>query len=313
MKKLLIFDGNSIVNRAFYGVKLLTNKEGLYTNAIYGFLNILLKYIENENPDYMVIAFDLKAPTFRHKMYDGYKAGRKGMPEELAVQMPVLKEVLAAMNITMLSKEGFEADDIIGTVASYCDKNAVKCIIATGDRDSFQLASENTSIYLTSTRMGTTSTEVITPDVVKEKYMSFPLAMIDIKALMGDSSDNIPGVPGIGEKTACKLIAEYGSIENLYDNIENISGSVKTKLETGRESAFLSKDLARIEINTPIDINLNDFEIKPYDTEAMTEAMEKLMEDRDLRISMSEHAWDDMEKFSKDTITGQWVSLIEEK
>lgn len=276
MKKLLIFDGNSIVNRAFYGVKLLTNKEGLYTNAVYGFLNILLKYIEKETPDYMVIAFDLKAPTFRHKMYDAYKAGRKGMPEELAVQMPVLKEVLAAMNITMLSKEGFEADDIIGTVAAYCDNNKIRCIIATGDRDSFQLASENTSIYLTSTRMGTTSTEIITPEVVKEKYMSLPSAMIDIKALMGDSSDNIPGVPGIGEKTACKLIAEYGSIENLYDNIENINGSVKAKLENGKDSAFLSKDLARIEINAPIDINLNDFEIKPYDNEKLTELLVNL-------------------------------------
>lgn len=276
MKKLLIFDGNSIVNRAFYGVKLLTNKEGLYTNAIYGFLNILLKYIENEAPDYMVIAFDLKAPTFRHKMYDGYKAGRKGMPEELAVQMPVLKEVLAAMNITMLSKEGFEADDIIGTVASYCDNNDIKCIIATGDRDSFQLASENTSIYLTSTRMGTTSTEIITPDVVKEKYLSFPSAMIDIKALMGDSSDNIPGVPGIGEKTACKLIAEYGSIENLYDNIDSIGGSVKTKLENGKDLAFLSKDLARIEINAPIDIDLNEFELKSYDNDKLAELLTSL-------------------------------------
>lgn len=276
MKKLLIFDGNSIVNRAFYGVRLLTNKEGLYTNAIYGFLNILLKYLETDQPDYLVIAFDLRAPTFRHKQFEGYKAQRKGMPEELASQMPVLKEVLAAMNIAMVSMEGYEADDLIGTVASWCEQQGVECHIATGDRDSLQLASETTRIYLTATRQGATQTEVVTPEAFREKYGTEPARLVDIKGLMGDSSDNIPGVAGIGEKTAVKLIGEYGSIDGVYENLDKISGSVKTKLENGREAAFMSRGLAKIDCQVPLEAKLEDFARREYNGEALAELLSKL-------------------------------------
>lgn len=276
MKRLVIFDGNSIVNRAFYGVRLLTNSEGIYTNAIYGFMNILLKYTGDLSPDYLVIAFDLKAPTFRHKMYSEYKAGRKGMPEELAQQMPVLKELLAAMNIATVSMEGYEADDVIGTVSAMCEENKTECIIATGDRDSLQLAGEYTTIYLTSTKNGETQTQIMTAEAVKEKYGVGADKVIDIKGLMGDSSDNIPGVAGIGEKTACRLIAEWGSIEGVYENIESIKGAVKTKLENGKESAYMSRRLAEIDRHIPIKEALADFEVKPPDNERLAELLQKL-------------------------------------
>jgi len=276
MKKLIIFDGNSVVNRAFYGVRLLTNKAGIYTNAVYGFLNILLKYMQSEKPDYLVIAFDEKKPTFRHEQFEGYKAQRKGMPEELAMQMPVLKEVLSAMNISMLSAEGYEADDIIGTVAKQCEEKGMQCIIATGDRDSLQLATENTSIYLTSTKMGNTQTEVMTTKEVENKYGVMPPSLIDIKGLMGDSSDNIPGVAGIGEKTACKLISEYGSLEGVYENIENISGSVKSKLEKDKDMAFLSRILATIDKDVPLQNSIEEFTLKEYDNEKLIKLLSDL-------------------------------------
>ena len=269
MKKFMVFDGNSIINRAFYGVPLLSTKEGLYTNAVYGFLNILIKYLENDRPDFLAVAFDVREKTFRHKRYDGYKAQRKGMPEELAMQMPLLKEVLAAMNITMIEKPGYEADDIIGTVAKKCDEAGISCIITTGDRDSFQLASENTSIYLTSTRMGKSETKVITPEKIMEDYGVLPKGMIDIKSLMGDSSDNIPGVAGIGEKTAVKLINEYKTLDGVYENIENIKGAVKTKLENDKEMAYLSYELAEIFTEVPIEFDTENFEIKEFDKEKL--------------------------------------------
>lgn len=276
MKKLLILDGNSVVNRAFYGVSLLSTRDGLYTNAIYGFLNILLKYTQTENPDYTVVAFDLKAPTFRHKKYDGYKANRKGMPEELHVQMPVLKEVLAAMNIACISLEGYEADDLIGTVAKKCEAEHVECLIVTGDRDSLQLAGENVSISIPSTKFGVTSTELMTPDKIKEKYGITPEQIIDLKSLMGDSSDNIPGVPGVGEKTAVKLLNEYGTLDGVYENTENIKGALKTKLENGKETAYLSYFLATIDTNAPIENTLADFETKPYNNEKLAEILTRL-------------------------------------
>ncbi len=276
MKKLLILDGNSVVNRAFYGVSLLSTADGLYTNAIYGFLNILLKYTQSENPDYTVVAFDLKAPTFRHKKYDGYKANRKGMPEELRVQMPVLKEVLAAMNIACISLEGYEADDLIGTVAKKCEADNVECLIVTGDRDSLQLANENTHISIPSTKFGVTSTELMTPEKIKEKYGIMPNRVIDLKSLMGDSSDNIPGVPGIGEKTAVKLLNEYGTLDGVYENINNLKGAVKTKIENGKESAYLSYFLATINTEVPIENTLEDFETKPYNEEKLTEILTRL-------------------------------------
>lgn len=276
MKKLIVFDGNSIVNRAFYGVKLLNTKSGIFTNAIFGFMNILFKFLNTENPDYAVVTFDLKAPTFRHKMYDGYKAQRKGMPEELAMQMPYLKEILAAMNIPMLSKEGYEADDLIGTVAGMCKKEGVQCIIATGDRDSLQLTDENVCVYLASPKNGSTETVKMTPEAVFEKYGVLPKQLIEIKGLMGDSSDNIPGVAGVGEKTACKLISDYKTIDGVYDHIGEIKGALKTKLETGRESAYLSRTLGTIDCNVPIEETLENFVPGEIDNDTLFELLKKL-------------------------------------
>lgn len=276
MKKLLIFDGNSIVNRAFYGVRMLTTKEGLCTNAVFGFLNILFKYIDSEKPDYMVVTFDLKAPTFRHKKYELYKAQRKGMPDELAQQMPVLKEVLGAMNIAMLSMEGYEADDLIGTVAKLCENSGVQCIIATGDRDSLQLVSDTTTVYLTSSKQGAPSTDVMTPQRMKEKYGITPEQVVDLKSLMGDASDNIPGVGGIGEKTALRLIEEYGSLNGVYENLNNIKGSVKTKLENDKEQAYLSRELAEINCSVPIESSLENFAVQPYNNEKLKDILLKL-------------------------------------
>ena len=198
MKKLLILDSNSILNRAFYGVRYLSTKDGTPTNAIYGFLNILIKLINEQQPDYICAAFDVKAPTFRHKQYEGYKAQRKPMPEGLAAQMPIAKDVLRAMGITILEKEGYEADDIIGTVARICETDGISCFIATGDKDDLQLASDKTRVILTVTKSGYNETIVYDDKAVKERYHVTPKEFIDIKALMGDPSDNIPGVPGIG-------------------------------------------------------------------------------------------------------------------
>ena len=219
----MIVDGNSIVNRAFYGIRMLTNADGMYTNAIYGFLNILFKYLDGEKPDGLCVAFDLSAPTFRHKQFDAYKANRKGMPEELKQQMPVLKEVLAAMNVKMLSLEGYEADDIIGTVSRKCDEDGIRCIILTGDKDDLQLASDNTVIKLVTTKKGSNETVDYDRERFIKDYGINPSEFIDVKGLMGDSSDNIPGVSGIGEKTAFALIKEFKSIENLYENLESPS------------------------------------------------------------------------------------------
>ncbi len=277
-QKFLILDANSIINRAFYGVRLLTTKDGTYTNAVYGFLNIMFKYLEEIKPDYIAAAFDLKAPTFRHKMYEGYKATRKGMPEELVPQLPLLKEVLSAMNITVLEKEGFEADDIIGTVANICTKEDIDCAILTGDKDDLQLATENNKIYLVTTRMGSTDTEVFDSDKVFFKYGVTPKEFIDVKAIMGDTSDNIPGVKGIGEKGALSLISEFGSLENIYENIENdkITKSTRTKLIEGKDSAYLSRTLATIDINVPIDFKCSDAKIKEYDNDTLVEIFRRL-------------------------------------
>ena len=260
MKKFLIVDGNSIMNRAFYGIKLLTNSEGLYTNAVYGFLNILFKNMDAINPDYVAVAFDLKAPTFRHKRYAEYKAQRKGMPEELFVQMPVIKEVLSAMNITILEKEGYEADDIIGTMAKRCHDEGIECDILTGDKDDLQLASDNTSVLLTTTRMGQTTTDAFDDKAVFEKYGVTPEEFISVKALMGDTSDNIPGVKGIGEKTAFELIKNFHTLENLYDDINSdiIKKSAREKLTAGKEDAFLCRTLCTIDRSVPINFNLED-------------------------------------------------------
>ncbi len=278
MKKLMIVDGNSIVNRAFYGIRMLTNADGMYTNAIYGFLNILFKYLDGEKPDGLCVAFDLSAPTFRHKQFDAYKANRKGMPEELKQQMPVLKEVLAAMNVKMLSLEGYEADDIIGTVSRKCDEDGIRCVILTGDKDDLQLASDNTVIKLVTTKKGSNETVDYDRERFIQDYGINPSEFIDVKGLMGDSSDNIPGVSGIGEKTAFALIKEFKSIENLYENLESpsIKTAAKKKLSEGKDSAFLSKQLAAIDRNVPIETDVSMWNIKEYNNDELSKLFTKL-------------------------------------
>ncbi len=278
MKKYMIIDGNSIINRAFYAIKNLTNSAGLPTNGIYGFLNILFKNIEEYSPDCISVAFDMRAPTFRHKHYKGYKAQRKGMPEELALQMPVLKEILTAMNIRIYEKEGYEADDIIGTVSRICDEKGMECFVLTGDKDDLQLASETTKILLTTTRMGTTTTEIYDHGAVLEKYGVTPHEFIAVKALMGDTSDNIPGVSGIGEKTAFALISEFKSIENLYDNLDSpsIKPGAKNKLSAGREDADMSYYLATIDRFVPDDYNVEADTVKEFDNDRLAELFTNL-------------------------------------
>ena len=252
--KLVILDGNSIVNRAFYGIRQLSAPDGTPTNGVYGFLAILRKLIDAEKPDSLCVAFDLKAPTFRHKRYDGYKAQRKGMPEELAVQIPILKEVLDEMGILRLELEGYEADDLLGTVGKRCEASGWDCCIVTGDKDSFQLISETTHVCHVKSRMGQTETKEYTPELFREEYGFEPVRIIDLKALMGDSSDNIPGVPGVGEKTAMDLVQRYGTLQHIYDKLDelDIKEGVRKKLREGRESAELSYELATICTAVPI-------------------------------------------------------------
>ncbi len=257
---LLALDGNSIVNRAFYGIKPLTTRDGLYTNAIYGFLNILQKLLDETKPDALCVTFDKKAPTFRHQAYEGYKGTRKPMPEELAMQMPVLRQVLEAMRIPYYELEGWEADDLLGTISRRCESSGWDCDIATGDKDSLQLITDHTTIKLVTSRMGQTSWKDMTPETFREQYGFDPIHMIDLKGLMGDTSDNIPGIKGVGEKTAMGLIQTYGSIENLYANFETaeLKGALRTKLESGREMAQMSYDLATIHCDAPIDFKPED-------------------------------------------------------
>ena len=252
--KLVILDGNSIVNRAFYGIRQLSAPDGTPTNGVYGFLAILRKLIDAEKPDSLCVAFDLKAPTFRHKRYDGYKAQRKGMPEELAVQIPILKEVLDEMGILRLELEGYEADDLLGTVGKRCEASGWDCRIVTGDKDSFQLISETTHVCHVKSRMGQTETKEYTPELFREEYGFEPVRIIDLKALMGDSSDNIPGVPGVGEKTAMDLVQRYGTLQHIYDKLDELDTKegVRKKLREGRESAELSYELATICTAVPI-------------------------------------------------------------
>ncbi len=259
MKKLLILDSNSIINRAFYGVRYLSAKDGTPTNAVYGFLNILIKLLNEQQPDCICAAFDLKAPTFRHLRYDGYKAQRKPMPEDLATQMPIAKDILRAMNVTILEKEGYEADDIIGTVARICEESGVECLIATGDKDDLQLVSDKTKVILTVSKQGYNETTVYDEAAVKERYHVTPTEFIDVKALMGDTSDNIPGVKGIGEKTAMRLIEKFHSIEYIYDNIDDIGlkGAALQKMKDGKDMAFLSKELATIVKDVPIELDFD--------------------------------------------------------
>ncbi len=271
MKKILCIDGNSILNRQFYGIRFLSNKEGFPTNAIFGFVNVLIRQLETLSPDYIAVAFDLKAPTFRHKMYADYKAGRKPSPDDLIKQFPVTKELCRAMGVHVLELEGYEADDILGTLSRMAeDMGDVEAYVLTGDRDSLQLISENTRVLLATNN----DTVVFDDAAFFEKYGVRASQYVDVKALMGDSSDNIPGVPGIGEKTAFKLIADADSLDGIYANIENmgLTNSVKTKLINGKESAYTSQTLATICRDVPLDISLSDIEYRGIDR-VMTKAL----------------------------------------
>ena len=275
---LLVVDGNSIVNRAFYGVKLLSTKDGQYTNAIYGFLTMLDKIKESSSPDGVAIAFDLRAPTFRHKAYSGYKANRHGMPEELASQMPVLKDLLRTLGYKLVECEGFEADDILGTLAAKCDETGDKCVIATGDRDSLQLVSSNVSVRLAATKMGKPEAELYDTARIMEEYGVTPPQMIEIKALQGDTSDNIPGVAGIGKKGAGDLIQKYGSIDYIYENIDTIElkPAMRKKLTDGRDSAFMSKMLGTIRRDAPIDTDLSHYSVEPQSADEIIKKLAAL-------------------------------------
>ncbi|MBQ8974858.1 MAG: DNA polymerase I, partial [Oscillospiraceae bacterium] len=269
--KLMVIDGNSIVNRAFYGIRMLNAPDGTPTNAVYGFIAILQHAMAEESPDALCVTFDLKAPTFRHKQYEGYKAQRKPMPDELAVQMPVLKRVLDAMNIPRYELEGWEADDLIGTISKEAEAKGWQCCIVTGDKDSFQLATDNVYIKHVKTRMGRTETKRYDRAAFREEYGFEPAGMIDLKALMGDSSDNIPGVTGIGEKTAMDLIQRFGSVERIYAALEelDIKDSVRKKLDAGREQAKMSYELATINCGVPIDIDFEETKLCPPDNDAL--------------------------------------------
>lgn len=259
MKKLVLIDGHSILNRAFYGVPELTNSEGLHTNAVYGFLNIMFKILDEEKPDYLTVAFDLSAPTFRHKMYGGYKGTRKPMPPELVEQVPLIKEALTDMNVCVVTKEGYEADDILGTLAKRAEAEGMIVSVVSGDRDLLQLATDNIKIRIPKTKKGTTEIEDYNTAQVVETYGVTPVEFIDMKALMGDASDNIPGVPGIGEKTAGAIISKYHSIENAYEHVEELTpNKAKNNLKEYYEQAQLSKTLATININTPLEYSFEN-------------------------------------------------------
>lgn len=259
--KLLVLDGNSIVNRAFYAIKALTTKDGKFTNGIYGFLNILLHLEQVSSPDCVAVAFDLKAPTFRHKMYAEYKAGRKGMPDELAQQLPVLKELLAALGYTIVTCEGWEADDILGTLSDACRGTGNQCFLATGDRDSLQLVGGNTVVLLAATRSGQAQTVYCDEARIQADYGVTPPQLIEVKALQGDTSDNIPGVKGIGEKTALDLIRRFGNIDYIYDHLDEleIRDSVRKRLAEGKDSAYMSRTLGTIRTDAPISKNIEDY------------------------------------------------------
>ena len=272
--KLMVLDGNSLVNRAFFGIKLLTTKDGRYTNAIYGFQNILLNLLAAHKPDAVAIAWDLRAPTFRHKAYDGYKATRHGMPEELAQQMPVLKELLTDLGFVQVSSEGWEADDILGTLAAACEAAGGTTLLATGDRDSLQLVDDSTTVLLATNK----ETISMDPAAIREKYGVEPPQLIDVKSLMGDSSDNIPGVPGIGEKTALALVAKFGTLENIYANLEDkaIKPGQRAKLSANRDKADLSYMLGTIRRDAPIETDPAAYIRQPGDPAAAAQLLATL-------------------------------------
>lgn len=268
-KRLIIIDGNSIINRAFYALPDMSNSEGLKTNAIFGFVRMMFKIIEDYQPTHMSVAFDKKAPTFRHKQYADYKAGRKKMPDELAQQLQPLKDLLDKFNINRLELEGYEADDLIGTVARLGEENDFKVYIVTGDKDAIQLASHKTTTLIT--KKGVGEVEEYDYDSVLERYEMTPTQFIDLKGLMGDKSDNIPGVPGVGEKTGIKLLKQYSTIENLIEHTDELKGSIKKKIEENKDLALMSKELATIITNVPIEVKLEDLEYGDYNKDDVVE------------------------------------------
>lgn len=276
-EKIVLIDGHSILNRAFYGIPELTNSSGFHTNAIYGFLNIMFKILDEEQPEYLMVTFDLHAPTFRHKMFEDYKGTRKPMPQELREQVPVIQEVLEAMNILVVTKEGYEADDIIGTVSKSCEKQGLSVCVVSGDRDLLQLASANIKIRIPKTkRTGTEVEDYLEKDVI-DKYQVTPSEFIEVKALMGDTADNIPGVPGIGEKTATKLIVQYHSLNNIYNSLDEIkAGKMKTSLVEYKEQAYLSLDLATICLDVPLEFSIEEAKVSNFYTDEAYEYFTKL-------------------------------------
>ena len=277
MEKIVLIDGHSILNRAYYGVPDLTNSDGLHTNAVYGFLNIMFKILDEEKPDYFAVAFDLKAPTFRHKMYEQYKGTRKPMQEELRQQVPVIKEMLEAMQVPLMMLEGYEADDLLGTVAKKAEADGLEAVVVSGDRDLLQLATDHIMIRIPKTKKGGTEIEDYhTADVI-EKYQVTPIQIIELKALMGDSSDNIPGIPGVGEKTATKLVAEYGCIENAYAHVDEIKpNKARESLRDHYDMAQMSKELATINIHSPFELDMEKARMTDLYTKEAFELCKKL-------------------------------------
>lgn len=276
--KIMVIDGNSILNRAFYGIRQLTNHEGLPTNAVYGFLATLFKLQDEEQPDRTIVCFDVKEKTFRHLKFDTYKATRKGMPDELAAQLPITKQVLDALGVTRCEKAGYEADDLLGTISRRADEHGDTCVVVTGDRDSLQLVGGGTTVMLVSTRMGQTTYQTYDTAAFREKYGFDPIRLIDLKALMGDSSDNIPGVPGIGEKTAMQLLHDFGTLEGVYANIddERIKKGARTKLQNGEQSAKDSFWLATIDRNVPLDLDVEHLPAQDIDETALYDLLTRL-------------------------------------
>ena len=311
MEKLVLIDGNSILNRAFYGImgsKMLTTKDGKYTNAVYGFLAILFKVLEDTKPDYIAVAFDLKAPTARHKMYEGYKANRKGMPEELAEQMPIVKEILEDMNITIIEKETYEADDILGTLSKKAERKGIDVVIVSGDRDTFQLASNRVTIRIPHTKVGKTEVDYFDEKAIIEKYGIKPKQLIEVKGLMGDTSDNIPGVSGIGEKTALELVKKYKSIDNLYKTIEegkdNLKPKTKEKLVNDKEMAYLSKALGTINREVPLENKIEDLKVKEWNKEKVAEKFKELNFNRFMeRFNLKDESTETSIELDKDLFT----------
>ena len=294
-KKFLIIDGNSIMNRAYYGLmnmRMTSSILNIHTNALYAFLNIYWMTLDRFKPDYVAVSFDLKAPTFRHEMYKEYKGTRHAMPEELKEQMPVIKKILMAMNVPIIELEGYEADDILGTISNTNEKNNVYTYILTGDRDSFQLISSLTAVVMPSNKPGKTEYTVFDPQKLKEKYGIEPYQVIEVKSLMGDASDNIPGVKGVGEKTAYSLIQNYGNIEYIYNNIDNIElkPKVKEKLLLDKDMANLSHTLATIDINVPIKVDYDKAKL----TEVNKEELYKLFKDLEFNKFLSKYDFSDI-------------------